>query len=97
MTTAPDILQDAQRILVERANERNLDVERSMERCVNAFNAMYAGAIVKNRGFLTEEWGFRFMALLKQSRALSGYIADDYVDECNYTALAGEARDRENG
>ena len=37
---APEILKEAIRCIGDRAKERDMDQERSMKRCVTAFNAM---------------------------------------------------------
>jgi hypothetical protein len=58
--------------------------ERSMARCVAAFNALTGHQ-------LTEREGWMFMAMLKASRAQAGALnLDDYVDGAAYFALAGE-------
>ncbi|AIX12406.1 hypothetical protein CPT_Pollock47 [Escherichia phage Pollock] len=82
---APAILQEASRCIAARAHERDKESERSMSRCVAAFNAMYDLN-------LTEEQGWMFMVFLKAARASGGaFKLDDYVDGSAYFALAGEA------
>ena len=83
--SATAILQEAHRCIADRAHERDQESERSMERTVTAFNAMY-------KLNLTEEQGWMFMVFLKAARASGGsFKLDDYVDGSAYFALAGEA------
>lgn len=84
-TAAPVILHDAAQAIADRASTRDCpDGERSMARCVAAFNALYGHQ-------LTEEQGWQFMSLLKKSRAAAGRKhLDDYIDDSAYSALAGE-------
>lgn len=84
--TASDFLYSAAEELQDRASQRDApDGERSMRRCVEAFNALYGTR-------LTETQGWQFMSLLKKARAAQGqYRADDYVDDAAYAALAGES------
>lgn len=91
-TTAAHILQQGVDALSNRAAERDLaDGERSMARCVKAFNVMFGHQI-------TEEQGWQFMELLKMARAAGGaYREDDYVDGAAYAALAGEAAAKVRG
>lgn len=91
-TTAAHILQQGVDALSNRAAERDqADGERSMARCVKAFNAMFGHQI-------TEEQGWQFMELLKMARAAGGaYREDDYVDGAAYCALAGEAAAKVRG
>lgn len=91
-TAAANILQQGVDALSNRAAERDqADGERSMARCVKAFNVMFDHKI-------TEEQGWQFMELLKMSRAAGGaYREDDYVDGAAYCALAGEAARRDRG
>jgi len=79
-------LDKAKDELVDRAAQRDSpDGERSMRRCVEAFNALYGTS-------LTETQGWQFMSLLKKARSVQGeYREDDYVDDVAYAALAGEA------
>jgi len=87
--TAGDFLHVACEQLEDRASQRDApDGERSMRRCVEAFNALYGTA-------LTETQGWQFMSLLKKARAAQGeYRADDFVDDVAYAALAGESESR---
>jgi len=82
-------LDTANEQLEDRASQRDSpDGERSMRRCVEAFNALYGTS-------LTETQGWQFMSLLKKSRASQGaYRADDFVDDVAYAALAGESEAR---
>jgi hypothetical protein len=82
-------LDTASEQLEDRASQRDApDGERSMRRCVEAFNALYGTA-------LTETQGWQFMSLLKKARAAQGeYRADDFVDDVAYAALAGESESR---
>lgn len=85
INSAPAILQEAHRCIADRAHERDQESERSMERTVAAFNAMY-------KLNLTEEQGWMFMVFLKAARASGGsFKLDDYVDGSAYFALAGES------
>lgn len=84
MIEANGFLHSALKALEDRAAVRDKDEERSMERTVDAFNALH-------KTNLTEEQGWQFMILLKLARASAGnYHADDYTDICGYGALAGE-------
>jgi hypothetical protein len=85
MTKADDILLSAIKALSDRAKQRGLDHERSMDMAIAAFNA----AIDSN---LDTADGYLFMAFLKVARALSGGpIEDDFVDAAAYIALFGES------
>ena len=71
---APEILKEAIRCIGDRAKERDMYQERSMKRCVTAFNAMTGLS-------LTEEEGWIFMVFLKLARSQQGeFKLDDYVD-----------------
>lgn len=84
-TTAHTILHDAADAIADRAASRDVSAERSMARCVAAFNAMTGHA-------LTEVDGWWFMVFLKCSRSRAGaHNPDDYLDGAAYVALAGEA------
>lgn len=64
--------------------------ERSMGKCVQAFNAITGLS-------LTEEQGWLLLGILKMTRSQQGnFKADNYEDEAAYAALRGEcaARDR---
>lgn len=83
--SAPAILQEASRCIGDRASERDQELERSMARCVAAFNAMYGYNV-------SEEHAWMFMVFLKAARASGGsFKLDDYVDGAAYFALAGES------
>jgi len=81
--SAIGLLTEASTTIGARASERDVESERSMAKCVAAFNAMFGTA-------LTEEQGWQFMVLLKMSRSTVGRKRDDYVDGAAYFALAGE-------
>lgn len=85
--TAHTILQDAQQHMLDRAAARDQPSgERSMERCVRAFNAITGSE-------LSERDGWMFMVVLKATRACNTDtgLPDDYEDLTAYSALAGEA------
>lgn len=84
--SANDHLTLASEALSNRASARDTpDGERSMQRTVDAFNAIYDTE-------LTETQGWQFMVLLKAVRGSQGsFLADDYVDQVGYAALAGES------
>lgn len=75
---------------IEHLNDRAITYdkpngERSMAKTVAAFNVLTGHQ-------LTEEQGWKFMALLKLARSEQGeYKADSFEDGCAYIALAGEA------
>ena len=75
----------------DRASQRDSeDGERSMKRCVEAFNALEGTN-------LTETQGWKFMVMLKMARSVSGdFTADDYEDMAAYAGLAGESASMEN-
>ena len=75
----------------DRASQRDSeDGERSMKRCVEAFNALECTN-------LTETQGWKFMVMLKMARSVSGdFTADDYEDMAAYAGLAGESASMEN-
>lgn len=83
---AGDLLVQAHDAMDSRAQLRDQpNGERSMARCIAAFNAIHGTA-------LTEVQGWHFMVLLKLARAIAGRKhLDDYVDLTAYGALAGEA------
>ena len=74
----------------DRASQRDAeDGERSMKRCVEAFNALEGTN-------LTETQGWKFMVMLKMARSVSGdFTADDYEDMAAYAGLAGESASME--
>lgn len=88
--SAPAILRDAAQAIDDRAALRDCPQgERSMARCVAAFNAITGHA-------LTEVEGWHFMELLKLARATAGgHHLDDHTDRVAYAALAGEAAERQ--
>lgn len=73
-----------------RSAKRDTKEERSMKRCVEAFNAMTGHN-------LSEEDGWYFMQCLKVSRSRSGaYVEDDYLDEVAYALLKAECANNAN-
>ncbi|MDT4871247.1 hypothetical protein FQZ97_1063690 [compost metagenome] len=94
LSLAADILRAGAGHMEDRA--RTYDApggERSMEKCVAAFNAITGQA-------LTAEQGWLFMVLLKMVRSQQGFHrADNYEDGAAYVALMGEqaAKDRRIG
>ena len=87
--TAHTILHDAASAVLQRAAECDVKDERSMSRCVAAFNALTGHA-------LTTRDGWMFMVALKAARATAtpnGKL-DDYIDGAAYFGLAGESVER---
>ena len=86
---AGTILQNAAAEMLDRAASRDTPKgERSMGRCVKAFNAMFGTE-------LTETQGWQFMELLKMARSAGGeFRLDDFTDGVAYAALAGESESR---
>lgn len=86
---ADAILQNAAAEMLDRAASRDTpEGERSMGRCVKAFNAMFGTG-------LTETQGWQFMELLKMARSAGGeFRLDDFTDGVAYAALAGESESR---
>lgn len=86
---AHGILQNAAAEMLDRAASRDTPKgERSMGRCVKAFNAMFGTE-------LTETQGWQFMELLKMARSVGGeFRLDDFTDGVAYAALAGECESR---
>ena len=86
---ADTILQNAAAEMQDRAASRDTpEGERSMGRCVKAFNAMFGTE-------LTETQGWQFMELLKMARSAGGeFRLDDFTDGVAYAALAGECEAR---
>jgi hypothetical protein len=85
------LLEKAASLIKERAQERDMpEGERSMLKCVTAFNAM--------TGYnLTEMDGWLFMQYLKHARSRAGgFRQDDYEDDIAYSALRAEAAIKEN-
>lgn len=81
--SAVGLLTEAAETIGARAAERDVESERSMVRCVAAFNVMFGKDI-------TEEQGWLFMVLLKMSRSTVGHRRDDFSDGASYFGLAGE-------
>lgn len=86
---ADTILHNAATEMQDRAASRDTpEGERSMGRCVKAFNAMFGTE-------LTETQGWQFMELLKMARSVGGeFRLDDFTDGVAYAALAGESEAR---
>jgi hypothetical protein len=82
---AHEILAKVSEVIVERGEERDLETgERSMKRCVLAFNALTDNS-------LSVEDGWRFLLLLKLSRQQEGKLKeDDYLDTVGYASLLAE-------
>lgn len=93
--SATDLLLSASELIKSRGTERDKpNGERSMKRCVEAYNAMTGHN-------LTEVDGWLFMQYLKHARSREGaFRRDDYEDDIAYSALKAEAaingRDCEN-
>lgn len=87
--TANAILSNAAAEMQDRAASHDTpEGERSMGRCVKAFNAMFGTE-------LTETQGWQFMELLKMARSVGGeFRLDDFTDGVAYAALAGESEAR---
>lgn len=85
-SSATRILLNAAGHLKDRAaTYDNPQGERSIGKTVEMFNTLTGHQ-------LTEEQGWKFMALLKLVRSEQGdYKADSYEDGAAYIALAGEA------
>lgn len=98
--TAEGYLANARHEMLERAASRDTPGgERSMGRCVAAFNALYAEAIAERiangQPPISETMGWEFMSTLKKSRGATGaYREDDYTDDVAYAALAAECAAR---
>lgn len=88
---APGILAKAMQHMRDRAAARDVEGERSMARCVQAFNALTGANISERDGWL-------FMVVLKMARATAGSkgTLDDYEDGAAYFALAGESITKES-
>lgn len=83
---APDLLEQAQFALKDRAATRDQDSERSMALTVRIFEAMTGVR-------LTELQGWQYMLALKLARAARGQChVDDWIDLAGYAALAGECQ-----
>jgi hypothetical protein len=79
------VFDDAKATIISRGEERDQpDGERTIPRCVTAFNAITGHK-------LSNEDGWMFMEVLKQCRSVQGaYKYDDYRDRLGYAALAAE-------
>lgn len=79
------ILNEVKDAVNERGQERDLpDGERTIPRCVKAFNAICGHN-------LTNEQGWIFMQLLKICRMSQGsFKRDDYIDNLGYGVLLAE-------
>ena len=86
MQSAQQILEEAIATMAAKAADRDVAQERSMARCVSAFNAITGSSMSERNGWL-------FMAILKATRAASTPEGrpDDYIDGAAYFALAGES------
>lgn len=94
-TTAEAILQHGVHMLRKNAKARDSEEtgERSMARCVQAFNVLTGQE-------LTETQGWQFMQCLKLARATTPgapHNADDFIDGAAYAGLACESNLQERG
>lgn len=90
MTTAPEYLRRAAEIMDERGKQYDSpDGERSMGRCVTAFNALTGRDLTEAEGWLLQQ-------LLKDARQWSGSgFHRDSAEDCTaYSALKAEALER---
>ena len=80
-----DILFEVLGTIQSRGTERDMaDGERTIPRCVKAFNAITGHN-------LTNEDGWKFMLLLKLCRMSQGrFKRDDYIDAVGYSTLLAE-------
>lgn len=92
MMQAQEIIHAAEECIGDRAASRDqANGERSMARCVRAFNG------ITGHNLTTRE-GWKFMILLKLARACTPggrHNPDDYIDGCAYFGLAGEEAERD--
>lgn len=91
MTTAPEMLNRAAEIMAERGKQYDKPSgERSMGKCVAAFNIITGQDLSESEGWL-------FMAVLKQVRLFTkdGYHSDSADDAIAYLALLAEAKQKE--
>lgn len=91
MKTAPDLLQNAANIMAERGKQYDKpEGERSMAKCVQAFNVITEHS-------LTEAEGWLLLQLLKDVRLWQrpGYHQDSAEDCIAYAALKAEAKQLE--
>jgi hypothetical protein len=79
------VFDDAKSTIIQRGDERDQpDGERTIPRCVTAFNAITGHKLSNCDGWL-------FMEILKQCRSVQGaYKYDDYRDGVGYAALRAE-------
>jgi len=87
--TANDLLLTAASILESRAEEYDVDEERSMKKVIDIFN-------IFTENNLTEYEGWLFMQILKDVRALTPMKPhkDSLIDCIAYAALKAEAREQ---
>ena len=86
---ANDFLEMAIEAIGQRAEERDIERERSAARAADIFSTL-AGKEMSEK----EAW--QFMCCLKLVRSATGkFKADDYVDLAGYAALAGECGKQE--
>jgi hypothetical protein len=85
------VFDDAKDTIIERGTERDqADGERTIPRCVTAFNAVTGHELSDTDGWL-------FMQILKMCRSVQGaYKYDDYRDGVGYAALRAEEARVEN-
>ena len=91
MNTAPEILQKAANIMIERGRQYDKpDGERSMGKCVAAFNIITGNS-------LSEAEGWLLLQILKDVRLWQrvGYHQDSAEDCVAYAALKAEAKSSE--
>lgn len=79
------VIKDAQDTIIGRGKERDLeDGERTIPRCVTAFNSVTGHKLTNTDGWL-------FMQILKMCRSTQGaYKYDDFRDGIGYAALRAE-------
>jgi hypothetical protein len=79
------VFDDAKATIISRGEERDQDDgERTIPRCVTAFNAITGHKLSNCDGWL-------FMEVLKKCRSVQGkYKYDDYRDGVGYAALRAE-------
>ena len=85
------VFDDAKATIINRGEERDQpDGERTIPRCVTAFNAITGHNLSNCDGWL-------FMEVLKKCRSVQGrYKYDDYRDGVGYAALRAEEARMEN-
>lgn len=89
---APDLLMRASELLADRGREYEVDGgERSMDKCVVAFNAITGIGITPAEGWLL----FQLMKDVRQWTA-PGYHKDSGEDGIAYSALKVEALSNEH-